>query len=644
MTVRNQPNQILKDAVNETQVISFGENVPNIEIECNSCISNLHKRVSQNSMVHISSYFNNLPECSLSRVRYEWSIIQSNSGKSYNTNEIRSCDQQIAEDACLFNFGPEDTTTGKNSKNLIIRQGVLENEKYYFFNLTVYTSDSDRSIVRHFPGLSQIRLLPDKLPQGGTCNITVQDRGSVRPDEPYDMVAVDGEIEFKCEGWTAGEFGDAPLLYSLGFTKVDPSVCSEKVGTCSTDDCNSFDQTTLYEGSQNQYTSLLPVGCNQVCVRVKVKTGSSVTGVCGIFNVLLPTLPIDGDHDPSFHVWLRLRTRHLSRLVRSNEDLATITSYASSLLSVLNSQKLNSVNATLNAEIRLDVMNILNENTEAMVPTSILESSQMAATFLMVIEYPAHFQPYLKIKWIARFFLNATELIHKTVTLYNASTDEYHRFNSTLTTAVDNLFSICGYLVEILLDFGYQVGTDDPSLNELLLSITRPINELTFKVGEWTVVGEEPTIRSNIGGSKLSIRQSRLSQSSYGVGCTREQCHSVFELNGVRVDINDLNHSDLFGDLPPNIEILNTLLVFNLLGENNAFDTPLLSFQFRKFIGSVSEIAVQNLTAPINLELPRFEKDSMNTTIVVLEPLHGAKLDLNSTGPNVNIGLDVRSG
>ena len=136
-----------------------------------------------------------------------------------------------------------------------------------------------------------------------------------------------------------------------------------------------------------------------------------------------------------------------------------------------------------------------------------------------------------------------------------------------------------------------------------------------------------------------------MSQSSYGVGCTRDQCHSIFELNGVRVDINDLNHSDLFGDLPPNIEILNTLLVFNLLGENNAFDTPLLSFQFRKFIGSVSEISVQNLTAPINLELPRVEKkNSMNTTIVELKPLHGAKLDLNSTGPNVNIGLDVRNG
>ena len=143
----------------------------------------------------------------------------------------------------------------------------------------------------------------------------------------------------------------------------------------------------------------------------------------------------------------------------------------------------------------------------------------------------------------------------------------------------------------------------------------------------------------------MSIRQSRLAQSSYGVNCTRDQCHSVFQLNDVRVNINNLNHVDLFGDLPPNIEILNTLLVFDLLGKNNAFDTPLLSFQFRKFIGSVSEITVQNLTAPINLQLPRVEKkNSMNTTTIELEPLHGAKLDLNSTGPNVNIGLDVRKG
>ena len=143
----------------------------------------------------------------------------------------------------------------------------------------------------------------------------------------------------------------------------------------------------------------------------------------------------------------------------------------------------------------------------------------------------------------------------------------------------------------------------------------------------------------------MSIRQSRLAQSSYGVNCTRDQCHSEFQLNDVHVNINNLNHSDLFGDLPPSIEILNTLVVFDLLGDNNAFDTPLLSFQFRKFIGSVAEIKVQNLTAPINLKLPRFEnKNSMNTTTIILEPLHGAKLDLNSTGPNVNIGLGVRNG
>ena len=59
------------------------------------------------------------------------------------------------------------------------------------------------------------------------------------------------------------------------------------------------------------------------------------------------------------------------------------------------------------------------------------------------------------------FFINATQLINKTVApLYSASTDQYHRFNSTLTT-VNNSFFVCGYLVELLLDFGFQVGTND---------------------------------------------------------------------------------------------------------------------------------------------------------------------------------------
>lgn len=55
---------VAKQAASETQVISFSDDVPNIEIECNSCISNLHKRVSHSSMIHISSYVNMTKECS----------------------------------------------------------------------------------------------------------------------------------------------------------------------------------------------------------------------------------------------------------------------------------------------------------------------------------------------------------------------------------------------------------------------------------------------------------------------------------------------------------------------------------------------------------------------------------------------------
>ena len=634
------PAALSKTAVNETQIITFGENVPNIEIECNSCISNLHKRVSENSMVHISSYLNKLPNCNdIARIRYEWSIIESNTGENYQSAELKSCNEDNTNDACLFNFGPNDTTTGRNSKNLIIRQGVLQNEKYYFFNLTVYTSD-ERSITRNFPGISQIRLLPDKLPQGGECRIRAIGDG-IQSDDHFDMTAVDGEIAFSCTGWSSGKDGLAPLLYSLGFTRFDPAVCFRIAGSCTNADCNAFDQTILYEGSQNQYTSLLPVGCNQVCVRVKTKTGSSVTGACAIFNVLLP----DWAGEPSFNTWLRVRTRHLSRLVRSNEDLATITSYASSLLSVLNSEKLATTDK-LNAETRLDVMNILNENTEAMVPTSLLESSQMAATFLLLIENPDQFKSLLKDDMNSSFFVNATELINKTVVpLYNASTDQYHRFNSTLTTTVDNLFSVCGYLVEILLDFGFQIGTNDPFVNELLESLTAPINELSFKVGEWSVEGEQPTVRSNIGGSKLSIRQSRLDQMSYGSQCTRDVCHSLFELNDVRVDIGNLGHSELFGDLPTSIEVLNTLLVFDLLGaNNNLFDTPLLSFQFRKFIGSNANITVSDLPYPINLEFPRLNTlKSTNTSSMIIAPQNGTVLSLNVTGPRVYIGLGITS-
>ena len=86
----------------------------------------------------------------------------------------------------------------------------------------------------------------------------------------------------------------------------------------------------LYEGSQNKYSTILPVGCLKICVRIKSKTGSVVTGTCQFVNVNLPDF-VASDSEVMNAVWLKIKAKHLSQLVKSNEDLATITSYAGSL-------------------------------------------------------------------------------------------------------------------------------------------------------------------------------------------------------------------------------------------------------------------------------------------------------------------------
>ena len=77
---------VTKQAASETQVISFSDDVPNIEIECNSCISNLHKRVSHSSMIHISSFVNMTKErflISVTGLKLAWWVKNfENSDKS----------------------------------------------------------------------------------------------------------------------------------------------------------------------------------------------------------------------------------------------------------------------------------------------------------------------------------------------------------------------------------------------------------------------------------------------------------------------------------------------------------------------------------------------------------------------------------
>ena len=98
------------------------------------------------------------------------------------------------------------------------------------------------------------------------------------------------------------------------------------------------------------------------------------------------------------------------------------------------------------------------------------------------------------------------------------------------------------------------------------------------------------------------------------------------------MSIENLQYNDLFADLPVSADILNTLTLFDFVPENARFDTPILTFQFRKFIGESEKILIENLPQPIRLEMPRTPSLSLaNRTVEVIKPRESMILSFNTT-------------
>ena len=63
--------------------------------------------------------------------------------------------------------------------------------------------------------------------------------------------------------------------------------------------------------------------------------------------------------------------------------------------------------------------------------------------------------------------------------------------NNTLTNTIDDLFAVSGYLMEIAL----RVDPDISNFTPVFEALGTPVEQLSFKIGEWMVAGEAPRVQ-----------------------------------------------------------------------------------------------------------------------------------------------------
>lgn len=514
-----------KDPVKETQIISFlapsKHIVPDVEVRCNSCLSSFHKLVSKSSMVHMSAYEGNGSKlfdpkgqselsdsngCTHDDLDYLWTVYSTD--KELPDNE---------KDYTEFPLTDITTTTGNRTKYLIIKQGVLDNNKFYHFNLSI-PYDGEFKII------SSYILKPNIPPHGGDCSFReiVDDLQSVGSDSRLQFpsnnstifFAAESKVEFHCSNWLAGEH-DKPLTYALRATVVNSDNC---IGPCTDRTDCLINGDVLYEGTQNIYQSFLPLGCQKLCMQILGKTGAASSSSCHYVNVGLNNV-LDTTASIVYYTWFKSH-KILKTLIDNKADTASIFVFSKSLSSILNGNKSMEYTPDILTKKRETRQNILERinGADYLGPHSLTEARQMASVVLSLVRYPNEFFDHSDNRTIIdNFYQTVGELIGKvTGKIMESNSDNYHLNNETMMATVDDIMAIMGYVLEctIIDDKGPDIVE-----NRLFVQLFQDINNLTYQIGGWSVANEAPWRRENIGGSKLSLFQSRYNVDSFGTEC-----------------------------------------------------------------------------------------------------------------------------
>ncbi|CAG5094843.1 Oidioi.mRNA.OKI2018_I69.XSR.g13909.t1.cds [Oikopleura dioica] len=605
-TTSHKPVEAYDSQVLKFHRPSIGEELaPNIEIKCNSCQSNFHKRVSRTSMVHLTAQPLVINEEDVSCImnstsyKYKWTVHQSET-------EFENCkpaSTPVNDDCEEVDINQETSTTGDSSQYLIIKQGILDDNRFYRFTLQI-----ERGGVYRNAGT--FILNPNKPPDGGSCEFITQNLGM-----NGDFRASQSKIEFRCNQWIADE-RDKPLSYVMRYATLSesPEQCPKRCSTVNPNDVNAgiptcgLDGNILYKAkgaklftffnnltdvsrsSQNENIfSYLPLGCQMVCIGIRGETGAlKVAEQCEYVAVKEP------DN------WQLRGIQGLSNLIDQKADPALIFAFAGSFVSILNSK---------------------------MPPAAPISDASL------IPEIPLTPETRLRIRLYVMEITSSTE-------------NDYHKQNETLTLAAEDILGGMGHVLEVITNDAVDGS------NDRLFKIITQLNDVMYALGRWEVANATPWKLENIKQSKLSIFQSRHFAESLGSECLRAlrpiNCMSRFNLGFTDIVLPDIPRSAYSDSITTSSELLVTFMTFNpeKIMEldtgtgKKAFDTSLVSFKLWKFANimvsqsasndpsdslrealmSEAIVPLRNLIKPIVIVMPRNKEPTARDIDLGLEP------------------------
>uniref|UniRef100_A0A8C1N4X4 Polycystic kidney disease 1a n=1 Tax=Cyprinus carpio TaxID=7962 RepID=A0A8C1N4X4_CYPCA len=272
------------ESTNQTVWVQNGR-IPMVSLECVSCKAQSRYEISQSSYVYLAGTCNN---CHSSH-RGRWTAMTGG-------NETLVLDLNT-------------TTTGSDSMNLVLRQGILRDGDSYIFSLHVTDDSMDRE------GVAYIELHPNLPPAGGTCSLWADGDG------PQVRTLLE-RVHFSCSGETTEE--ESPLVYSLLAVRCSRLYCEE---------------FCVYKGTSSEHSAFLPPGFSSAryqvtaIVMVEDHQGATVMARNKSMEVVLPAVP---DGFSCLSHWLSNLTDSTLRELLRQGDSQRVRELSLALITVLN--------------------------------------------------------------------------------------------------------------------------------------------------------------------------------------------------------------------------------------------------------------------------------------------------------------------
>uniref|UniRef100_A0A8C2KU76 Polycystic kidney disease 1a n=1 Tax=Cyprinus carpio TaxID=7962 RepID=A0A8C2KU76_CYPCA len=281
------------ESTNQTVWVQSGR-IPMVSLECVSCKAQSRYEISQSSYVYLAGTCNNCHSSHRGVRTIRWTAMTGG-------NETLVLDLNT-------------TTTGSDSMNLVLRQGILRDGNSYIFSLHVTDDSLDRE------GVAYIELHPNLPPAGGTCSLWADGDG------PQVHTLLE-RVHFNCSGETGEEglhVGQSPLVYSLLAVRCSRLYCEE---------------FCVYKGTSPEHSAFLPPGFSsaqyQVAAIVMVEDhqGATVMAQNKSMEVVLPVVP---DGFSCLPHWLSNLTDSTLRELLHQGDSQRVRELSLALITVLN--------------------------------------------------------------------------------------------------------------------------------------------------------------------------------------------------------------------------------------------------------------------------------------------------------------------